>query len=137
MKRAIFIIILFFTIFISGCQAQAQAQEIGTLQVNVSWQTDVWKPGDASKLVLPDTEVRVHKIFSKEVLRSGITDLLGVYLDESISTGWYWVEAVHQPEGVMESDYGKHWVAHMVHVRSDQTTVVEFNFNNAGGWILY
>ena len=136
MKKVIYFVVMIFVVLLSGCQSTSAAGETGILEVHVSWQTDVWKPGTEGTLVLPDTEIQVHKAFSSAVVQSGVTDLLGVYLAADLPTGWYWVEAVHQPEGVQESDYGKHWVAHMVHVSSGATKQINFDFNNAGGWKL-
>lgn len=131
-------IFLFFLIIVgglTGCQnANSTGNDTGTLQVNVSWQTEVWKPGSASTVLLPDTEVRIHKMFSNEIFRNGVTDLLGIYRDEALPAGWYWVEANHQPAGVQKSDYGKHWVTHFVHIQPGKETVINFRYENAGGW---
>jgi predicted component of type VI protein secretion system len=134
-KRIIWIMITL--VFLAGCQALPPVEETGTLQVNVTWQTDVWKPGPLAITLLPDTEVQVHKIFSAEIYRVGVTDLLGVYRDETLPAGWYWVEAYHHPEGVQKSDYGKHWVAHFIHIRPGQEVILDFGYQNAGGWKIY
>ena len=134
MKKTIILIMLILSIAISGCQASAGAEQTGNLEVKVSWQTDVWKPGTDAMIVLPDTEVVVHKAFSNAVYRSGITDLLGVTLFVDLPSGWYWAEAVHHPEGVQKSDFGKHWVAHFVRVKPGETKEIDFDFSNAGGW---
>ena len=134
MKKMIFLIMVILSIAITGCQTSGGTGQTGNLEVHVSWQTDVWKPGTDATIVLPDTEVIVHKAFSNAVSFSGITDLLGVTLITDIPSGWYWVEAVHHPEGVQESDYGKHWVAHFVRINAGETKEIIFDFNSAGGW---
>jgi hypothetical protein len=132
-----FFLILITVLVLCSCQAPSGAiGESGTLVVKTTWQTEAWRPGPSGILALPDTEVRVYKFASTQVFQEGITDLLGEYHDESLPGGWYWVEAVHQPEGVLKSDYGKHWVAHWVHIKPGQETVLDFSFENAGGWTI-
>ena len=137
MKKILICLLLSLFLLLSGCQAAGTAADTGTLLVNVTWQTDAWKPGASGILTLPDTQVDVYKIFSTQVFHTGVTDLLGTYQDNTLPVGWYWVKAMHQPEGVKKSDYGKHWVAHFVHIQTDQTTELNFDFNNAGGWTFY
>jgi hypothetical protein len=137
MKKSIFFIVIIFAVLLSACQSSGAAGQTGSLEVHVSWQTDVWKPGTEGTLVLPDTEVVIHPAFSNSVVQSGVTDLLGVYLVSDLPSGWYWVEAVHQPEGLQESDFGKHWVAHMIHITAGETKTIDFNFDNAGGWMVW
>ena len=135
LKKIVQILSMVLIVFaLMGCQPQVSTEQTGVLQVNVTWQTDVWKPGPSGTITLPDTNVQIHKIFSTEIFRNGVTDLLGEYRDETIPTGWYWVEAFHHPEGVRKSDYGKHWVAHLVHIQPDKEVLLDFRFENAGGW---
>jgi hypothetical protein len=131
-KPILWMIIILFSL--AGCQSAPGGDQTGTLQINVTWQTEVWKPGTIGVITLPDTDIQVHKILSTETFRNGVTDLLGVYRDESMPVGWYWVEASHHPEGVKETDYGKHWVAHLVQVQAGKEVVLDFRFENAGGW---
>ena len=137
MKKTIFLMLIILSIAVSGCQSSTGSEQTGNLEVRVTWQTDVWKPGTDAMIVLPDTEVIVHNAFSNAVFRSGITDLLGATLFTDLPSGWYWVEGVHHPEGVQESDYGKHWVAHFIHIKAGQTKEIDFDFNNAGGWKIW
>jgi hypothetical protein len=137
MKKTIFLFVLILAISVAGCQSSGAVEQTGSLEVQVTWQTDVWKPGTDAMIVLPDTEVIVHKAFSNEVFRSGVTDLLGGALFTDLPGGWYWVEAVHHPEGVQKSDFGKHWVAHFVHVNTGEIREIDFDFNNAGGWKIW
>lgn len=134
MKKTFLFLLLMLTLLLAGCQSQTAAQATGTLHINVTWQTDAWKPYPAVITNLPDTKVDVYRLFSSEVYREGVTDLLGVYQDETLPAGWYWVKAVHQPEGVKKSDYGKHWVANFVHIQPGKITELDFGYENAGGW---
>lgn len=137
MKKMILLILLMLSITIGGCQSATDSGQTGTLEVHVSWQTDVWKPGTQGLLVLPDTEVTIHKVFSTTVFQTGTTDLLGVYMAPDLPVGWYWIEAVHRPEGIQESDFGKHWVAHMIQIKPNKSKQIDFDFNNAGGWKVW
>jgi hypothetical protein len=115
---------------LGSCQLVQSGDQTGTLQFGKPMSGN---PVHLVQLPFLTPIIQIHKILSIAIFRTGVTDLLGKYRDETMPVAWYMVYAPPAPEGVKKTDYEKHWVAYLVHVQAGKEVVLDFSFENSGG----